>query len=596
MPYADHQVKRILQPLGMKDTTPWLPEAERGKRLATGYGRRKREGEREPLRFFQTDAIAPAAGYASTALDLARFAGWQLGLLEKGGKDVIAASTLREMQHVHWMDPDWKTSWGLGFSVWRYGDTTMVGHGGSCPGYRTEVAIAPADDFGVAYLSNAIDGPTKIFTQGAYDLVAPALKKMDERGKDATGCRRQERDRRRRCRRGHRRHASDLRRLALRRHLRVVVERGGHRALGGRPRHPRAAHRDAAQEPREAAARQRRHLPPRARRRRAGRDRGVRARCRGQGGARGSPRQFDGEDAVSLAVEQASPPIDQVGVEERVARLRTRSIKKDSKQQALELALSMIDLTTLEGADSTGQGAPALRQGAAAPPVDARSAAVAAVCVYSAMVAEAKRGVEGTGIKVAAVATGFPAGQVPLEAKLLDTRYAVEEGADEIDMVISRGRFLAGDESYVFDEIAQVKEACGPAHLKVILETGELGPLDRVRRASDLAMAAGADFIKTSTGKVQPAATMEVTLVMLEAIRDFYYATGKRIGMKPAGGISKAKLALQYLVMVRETLGQDWLTPDLFRFGASSLANDLLMQIEKQRTGRYSSPGYFSLD
>jgi CubicO group peptidase (beta-lactamase class C family) len=184
-PYADHQVKRILQPLGMKDTTPWLPEAEHGKRLAVGYGRRQREGEREPLKFFQTDAIAPAAGYASTALDLARFAGWQLGLLKKGGKDVIAASTLREMQHVHWMDPDWKTSRGLGFSVWRYNDTTMVGHGGSCPGYRTEVAIAPAENFGVAFLSNVIDGTPRTFTQGAFDLVSPALAKIDERAKDA---------------------------------------------------------------------------------------------------------------------------------------------------------------------------------------------------------------------------------------------------------------------------------------------------------------------------------------------------------------------------------------------------------------------------
>jgi CubicO group peptidase (beta-lactamase class C family) len=180
-PYADHQVKRILEPLGMKDTTPWLPQAEHGKRLAMGYGRRQREGEREPLKFFQTDAIAPAAGYASTALDLARFAGWQLSLLEKGGKDVIAASTLREMQHVHWMDPDWKTSWGLGFAVWRYSDTTMVGHGGSCPGYRTEVAIAPAKDFGVAFLSNANDANTRLFTQGAFDLVSPALAALDER-------------------------------------------------------------------------------------------------------------------------------------------------------------------------------------------------------------------------------------------------------------------------------------------------------------------------------------------------------------------------------------------------------------------------------
>jgi deoxyribose-phosphate aldolase len=299
---------------------------------------------------------------------------------------------------------------------------------------------------------------------------------------------------------------------------------------------------------------------------------------------------------MSVAVETTSPPIDQVGVEERVARLRTRSIKKDSKQHALELALSMIDLTTLEGADSPGKVRQLCAKARTLHQAMPNLPRVAAVCVYSSMVGEARRALEGTGIHVAAVATGFPAGQVPLEAKLLDTRFAVEEGADEIDMVISRGRFLAGDESYVYDEIAQVKEACGKAHLKVILETGELGTLDRVRRASDIAMAAGGDFIKTSTGKVQPAATLEVSLVMLEAIRDYYYATGKRIGMKPAGGISKAKLALQYLVMVRETLGQDWLTPDLFRIGASSLANDLLMQIEKLRTGRYSSPGYFSLD
>jgi CubicO group peptidase (beta-lactamase class C family) len=183
--YADHQLKRILQPLGMKDTTPWLPQAEHGKRLAIGYGRRKREGEREPLGFFQTDAIAPAAGYASTALDLARFAGWQLRLLEKGGTDIIAASTLREMQHVHWMDPDWKTSWGLGFSVSRHGDTTLVGHDGGCPGYRTEVVIAPAKNFGVAFLSNAIDVPTAIFTRGAFDVVSPALAKLDERAKAA---------------------------------------------------------------------------------------------------------------------------------------------------------------------------------------------------------------------------------------------------------------------------------------------------------------------------------------------------------------------------------------------------------------------------
>jgi deoxyribose-phosphate aldolase len=257
----------------------------------------------------------------------------------------------------------------------------------------------------------------------------------------------------------------------------------------------------------------------------------------------------------------------------------------------------MIDLTTLEGADTPGK----VRQLCAKakrlhedPALDLELPHVAAVCVYPSMVAEAKRGVAGTPIKVASVATAFPSGQAPLAIKLADTRGAVGDGADEIDMVISRGRFLAGDYRYVFDEIAAVKEACGEAHLKVILETGELGPLDEVRRASDLAMTAGADFIKTSTGKVQPAATLPVTLVMLEAIRDHYYATGRSVGMKPAGGISKAKLALHYLVVLRETLGEGWLTPDLFRFGASSLANDVLMQLVKQHTGVYQSADYFS--
>jgi deoxyribose-phosphate aldolase len=221
---------------------------------------------------------------------------------------------------------------------------------------------------------------------------------------------------------------------------------------------------------------------------------------------------------------------------------------------------------------------------------------VAAVCVYPTMVAIAKKEVEGTGVKVAAVATGFPSGQYPLDVKLQDTRYAVEQGADEIDMVISRGHFLAGDYNYVYDEIVQVKAACGAAHLKVILETGELSTLDNVRKASDLAMAAGADFIKTSTGKVQPAATLPVTLVMFEAIRDFYYATGRKVGMKPAGGISTAKTAIQYLIVLRETLGQDWLTPDLFRIGASRLANDILMQLAKERSGVYQSLDYFSKD
>jgi deoxyribose-phosphate aldolase len=208
----------------------------------------------------------------------------------------------------------------------------------------------------------------------------------------------------------------------------------------------------------------------------------------------------------------------------------------------------------------------------------------------------AKQCLDGSGIKVASVATGFPSGQYPLEVKLRDAQYAAEQGADEIDMVISRGRFLSGDYAYVFDEIAQVKEVCGNAHLKVILETGELGSLDQVRKASDLAMHAGADFIKTSTGKIQPASTLPVTLVMLEAIRDFHHATGKKIGMKPAGGISTAKTAIQYLVSLRETLGQDWLTPDLFRLGASRLANDILMQLAKQRTGTYASLDYFSKD
>jgi deoxyribose-phosphate aldolase len=221
---------------------------------------------------------------------------------------------------------------------------------------------------------------------------------------------------------------------------------------------------------------------------------------------------------------------------------------------------------------------------------------VAAVCVYPTLVRIAKESLRGTNIKVAAVATGFPAGQYPLNLRLDDTKYAVGEGADEIDMVISRGKFLAGEYNEVFDEIVQTKEACGPAHLKVILETGELSTLDNVRKASDLAMHAGADFIKTSTGKVQPAATLPVTLVMLEAIRDYYYATGKKIGMKPAGGIATAKLAISYLVVLAETLGQDWMNNDLFRFGASKLANDILMQLVKEQTGNYQSLDYFSKD
>jgi len=291
-----------------------------------------------------------------------------------------------------------------------------------------------------------------------------------------------------------------------------------------------------------------------------------------------------------------SPPIDQISVEERCARFQSRSIKGETKVAGLKLALSMIDLTTLEGKDSEGKVKQLCYK--AMHPHDAMPGipTVAAVCVYPTMVRTARKALKGSNIKVAAVATAFPSGLAPLKVKLDDTKFAVEEGADEIDMVISRGKFLQGDFNFVFDEIAAVKEACGKAHLKVILETGELSTLDNVRKASDIAIFAGADFIKTSTGKIQPAATMPVTLVMLEAIRDYYYETGKMIGMKPAGGIATSKLALHYLVMVRETLGEAWMNPDWFRFGASKLANDILMQLAKDQTGVYQSLNYFSND
>ena len=288
--------------------------------------------------------------------------------------------------------------------------------------------------------------------------------------------------------------------------------------------------------------------------------------------------------------------VDQVGAEERVSRLFKRSVKKESKLTALKMALSMIDLTTLEGKDSPGKVKQLCYKAAHLHDQFLGLPAVAAVCVYPTMVAVAKNELEGTGIKTAAVATGFPSGMTSQDVKLDEVRKVVNDGADEVDMVISRGHFLKGDYQYVYDEIAAVKEACGNAELKVILETGELQTLDKVRRASDLAMEAGADFIKTSTGKVKPAATPPVVLVMLEAIRDFYYRTGRRVGMKPAGGIGTAKQAVQYLVMLRETLGKDWLTPDLYRIGASSLANDILMQIMKQTTGVYQSINYFSID
>lgn len=289
-------------------------------------------------------------------------------------------------------------------------------------------------------------------------------------------------------------------------------------------------------------------------------------------------------------------PIDQVGVESRVARLNSRSIKKESKIEALKMALSMIDLTTLEGMDTEGKVIQlcqkAMKPHAALPDLPK----VAAVCVYPNMVKVAKDRLKGSGIHVASVATAFPSGMATLEDKLEETKRAVDYGADEVDMVISRGKFLKGEYNFVSDEIQAIKEACGDAHLKVILETGELQTYENVRKASDLAMQAGADFIKTSTGKIQPAATQPVTLVMLEAIRDYYYDTGRMVGMKPAGGIRKAKQAIQYLVLVKETLGSKWLTPEYFRFGASSLTNDLLMQIVKQQTGVYQSLNYFSND
>lgn len=289
-------------------------------------------------------------------------------------------------------------------------------------------------------------------------------------------------------------------------------------------------------------------------------------------------------------------PIDTVGVEERISRLNKRSIKKESKLQALKLALSMIDQTTLEGKDTEGKVIQLCKKARLPYALLPELPTVAAVCVYPNMISIAKKALQGTSIKTASVATAFPSGMAQRSIKLEVTKYAVDQGADEIDMVISRGEFLRGDYSYVFDEIAAVKEACGDAHLKVILETGELVTLENVRKASDLAMHAGADFIKTSTGKISPAATQPVTLVMLEAIRDFYHETGRRVGMKPAGGIRKAKEALQYLVLVKETLGDAWLSPDYFRFGASSLTNDLLMQIVKQQTGVYQSIDYFSND
>ncbi len=288
--------------------------------------------------------------------------------------------------------------------------------------------------------------------------------------------------------------------------------------------------------------------------------------------------------------------IDQVGIEERIARFNSRSIKKESKIHALKLALNMIDLTTLEGKDTEGKVKQLCYK--AMHPADNIHGlpSVAAVCVYPTFVKTAKKALNNSKVKVASVATAFPSGNSTLEIKLNDTKLAVDNGADEVDMVISRGEFLSGNYNFVFDEIANIKAACGNARLKVILETGELSSLDNVRKASDIAIAAGADFIKTSTGKIQPAATMPVTLVMLQAINDHYLKTGKMVGMKPAGGISTAKSALQYLVMLHETLGNKWMNNQWFRFGASSLANDIILQLGKEQKGVYYSKDYISND
>jgi deoxyribose-phosphate aldolase len=300
-------------------------------------------------------------------------------------------------------------------------------------------------------------------------------------------------------------------------------------------------------------------------------------------------------DASLRAFLHGLPGVDQVGADQRAATLGTRSIKTTSKQWALDLAIRMVDLTTLEGADTPGKVRALCAKARRPDPEDPSCPSVAAVCLYPSMVPVAAPLLKGE-IHLASVATAFPSGQAPLPVKLADVADAVGGGADEIDMVINRGAFLSGRYREVFEEIVAVKRACGDAHLKVILETGELVTYDNVRRASWLAMIAGADFIKTSTGKISPAATLPVTLVMLEAVRDFREATGRQVGVKPAGGIRTAKDAIKYLVLVNETVGDDWLDPDWFRFGASTLLNDLLMQRSKMATGRYAGPNYFTLD
>jgi deoxyribose-phosphate aldolase len=300
-------------------------------------------------------------------------------------------------------------------------------------------------------------------------------------------------------------------------------------------------------------------------------------------------------DATLRGFLHGLPGVDQVGAEARAAMLATRSIKAASKERAIDLAISMVDLTTLEGMDTPGKVRALCAKALRPDPTDPTTPHVAAVCVYGDMAGVARESV-GEALHVAAVATAFPSGRASLDVKLTDTREAVAAGADEIDMVIDRGAFLAGHYLDVYDEIVAVKEACGTAHLKVIFETGELRTYDNVRRASWLAMLAGADFIKTSTGKVSPAATPPVTLILLEAVRDWHRVTGRYVGVKPAGGIRTTKDAIRYLVMINEVCGEAWLTPDLFRFGASALLNDLLQQRQRMRTGHYSGPDYVTID
>ncbi|MFZ0170887.1 MAG: deoxyribose-phosphate aldolase [Acidimicrobiales bacterium] len=310
--------------------------------------------------------------------------------------------------------------------------------------------------------------------------------------------------------------------------------------------------------------------------------------------------QVNGEIAATdTALRQllhGLPGVDQVGTEARAASLATRSIKKDSKLWALDTAIRMIDLTTLEGADTPGKVQAMCAKAVRPDPTDSGVPSVAAVCVYPDLVDVARGSLDGSGVAVASVATAFPSGRASMKVKLADVREAIEGGADEVDMVIDRGAFLSGRYGQVFDEIRQVREACGRAHLKVILETGELVTLDNVARASWLAMTGGADFVKTSTGKVTPASTPAAALVMLASVRDFAEASGRQVGVKVAGGIRTAKDAIRYLVLVKETAGPEWLTPSLFRIGASSLLNDLLMQRSKQLTGAYAGPDYFTID